>query len=93
MRTVRPSTSRVSPNVTMLRYASEPGLLDALRQEVFGTALQLAMTWATDRRVRPRIGKVIDASVDAITAELAAMKRGTSAIGKTVVVVDRARAQ
>jgi len=77
----------------MLRYASEPALLGALRQEVFGTALQLAMTWAVDRRVRPHIGKVIDARVDAIAAELAAMKRGTSAIGKTVVVDDRARGQ
>jgi len=46
-----------------------------------------------DRRVRPHIGKVIDARVDTITAELAAMKRGTSAIGKTVVVDDRARGQ
>ena len=80
-------------NVNMLRYASEPALLDVSMQEVFRTALQWAMTWAVDGRVRPHVGKVIDASVDAINGELAAMKRGASTIGKTVVVVDRSRGQ
>ena len=78
-------------NVNMLRYFSEPTLLDASAQEFFRNALQSAMTWAVDRRVRPHIGKVIDASVAAVNAELAAMKLGTSTIGKTVVIVDRAR--
>jgi NADPH:quinone reductase-like Zn-dependent oxidoreductase len=80
-------------NVNMLRYASEPSLLDAGTQEVLRNALQSAMMWAADGRVRPHVGKVIDATVNAINAELAAMKLGTAAIGKTVVIVDRARAQ
>jgi hypothetical protein len=62
-------------------------------QEFLRNALQSAMTWAVDRRVRPHIGKVIDASVDAINAELAAMKLDRSPIGKTVVIVDRSRGQ
>jgi NADPH:quinone reductase-like Zn-dependent oxidoreductase len=78
-------------NVNMLRYFFEPALLDAPAQKFFRNALQSAMTLAVDRRVRPHIGKVIDASVAAINAELAAMKLGTSAIGKTVVVVDGVR--
>jgi hypothetical protein len=80
-------------NVNMLRYASEPALVDVSMQEVFSTALQSAMMWAVDGRVRPHVGKVIDASVDAVNVELAAMRRGASAIGKTVVVVDRSRGQ
>jgi NADPH:quinone reductase-like Zn-dependent oxidoreductase len=78
-------------NANMLRYFSEPALLDTAAEEFFRNALQSAMAWAAEKRVRPHVGKVIDGTLEAINAGLSDMKTGQSVLGKTVVVLDRAR--
>jgi NADPH:quinone reductase-like Zn-dependent oxidoreductase len=79
-------------NANMLRYFSEPGLLDRAAQTFFAGAMQAAMQWAADGRVTPYIGKQIDSSAEEINAELTAIKAGKGSVGKTVVIVDKLRA-
>ncbi|WP_158915133.1 zinc-binding dehydrogenase [Caulobacter sp. S45] len=79
-------------NANMLRYFSQPELMDAAAQAFFGQAMQAAMAWALDGRVTPHIGKRIDSGPAEINAELAAMAAGHGPVGKVVVNVDRERA-
>jgi hypothetical protein len=47
------------------------------------------VAWAAEGLVVPHIGKTIDSTVEAINAELLAMKNGKGALGKVAVIVDQ----
>jgi NADPH:quinone reductase-like Zn-dependent oxidoreductase len=76
-------------NANMLRYFSQPALLDAGAQAFFREAMEAAMGWAEDGLVVPHIGKQIESTLDAINAELGAMVAGHSPPGKVGVTVDQ----
>jgi NADPH:quinone reductase-like Zn-dependent oxidoreductase len=76
-------------NVNMLRYFTEPALLDDAARSFFRTALHSAMSWATEGRVVPHIEKTIESSVEAINHALGAMRAGRAPVGKIVVQVDQ----
>jgi NADPH:quinone reductase-like Zn-dependent oxidoreductase len=83
------SSRRVSPvNVNMLRYFSEPTLMDDEAKSSFRSILRSAMAWAAEGRVVPHIDREIDSSVDSINAALGDMRQGTAPVGKIVVRVD-----
>ncbi len=78
-------------NVNMIRYFTEPARLDRATRDVLQAALQSAMRWAVEGRVVPHIDRVLEGNLDAINAGLAAMKSGSSQLGKTIVQLDRDR--
>jgi len=80
-------------NANLLRYFAEPATLDTAAQAFLQLGLTRAMAWAVEGRVVPHVGKTIDSTVDAINAELQAMKSGKGPLGKVAVIVDRRIAQ
>jgi NADPH:quinone reductase-like Zn-dependent oxidoreductase len=75
-------------NANLLRYFSEPALLDARAKSFLQGALQRAMEWAEQGLVKAHIGKTIRSTVDEINASLQNMKSGKGPLGKVAVTVD-----
>jgi NADPH:quinone reductase-like Zn-dependent oxidoreductase len=78
-------------NANMLRYFQQPALLDDAMRSWLRSALRSAMAWAAEGKVVPHIESVIESSVDAINASLAAMKAGRAPAGKIVVQIDQSQ--
>ena len=76
-------------NVNLLRYFSEPALLDDEAKAFLKRGMTLAMEWAVQGRVLPHIGRTIDSTVEAINAGLQSLKSGHGTLGKVAVIVDR----
>jgi len=76
-------------NANMLRYFSEPHLLDDEKKSLWRTTLASAMSWAVAGQVRAHIMKTIPSTVEDINAELTRMKTGHATLGKVVVAIDR----
>jgi NADPH:quinone reductase-like Zn-dependent oxidoreductase len=76
-------------NVNILRYFSEPAILDDQAKAFLQRGMTLAMEWAMQGLVMPYIGRTIDSTVEAINAGLQSLKSGTGTLGKVAVIVDR----
>jgi NADPH:quinone reductase-like Zn-dependent oxidoreductase len=76
-------------NVNILRYFSEPGILDDRAKAFLHRGMTLAMDWAAQGLVVPHIGRTIDSTVEAINAGLHSLRSGSGAPGKVAVIVDR----
>jgi NADPH:quinone reductase-like Zn-dependent oxidoreductase len=76
-------------NVNILRYFSDPAILDDTAKAFLQRGMTLAMEWAVQGLVVPHIGGTIDSTVEAINAGLQSLKSGRSALGKVAVIVDR----
>jgi hypothetical protein len=76
-------------NVNILRYFSDPAILDDTAKAFLQRGMTLAMKWAVQGLVVPHIGGTIDSTVEAINAGLQSLKSGRSALGKVAVIVDR----
>src|SRR5271163_1421744 len=76
-------------NVNLLRYFSEPATLNREAQAFLQRGMALAMEWATQGLVVPRVSQTIDGTVEAINAGLQSLKAGHGAVGKVAVIVDR----
>ncbi|WP_051760164.1 quinone oxidoreductase family protein [Herbidospora cretacea] len=76
-------------NVNLLRYFSEPGLLDDEARAFLRRGMELAMEWADRGLVMPHVGRTIDSGVEAINAGLRTLKAGGGVRGKIAVIVDR----
>ncbi|GAB1818860.1 quinone oxidoreductase family protein [Herbidospora sp. RD11066] len=74
-------------NVNLLRYFSEPALLDEQARDFLRRGMELAMEWAERGLVVPHVGRTIDSDVDAINEGLRALKSGGGVRGKVAVVV------
>jgi NADPH:quinone reductase-like Zn-dependent oxidoreductase len=75
-------------NVNLLRYFSEPNTLDSKARTFLRRGMELAMEWAGQGLVVPRIGQTIISTVEAINAGLESLKAGRGVIGKVAVIVD-----
>nr|WP_062332132.1 zinc-binding dehydrogenase [Herbidospora sakaeratensis] len=76
-------------NVNLLRYFSEPELLDDEARGFLGRGMELAMEWADRGLVVPHVGQTIESGVDAVNAGLRTLKAGGGVHGKIAVIVDR----
>jgi hypothetical protein len=76
-------------NVNILRYFSEPATLDDEAKAFLHHGMTLAMEWAVQGLVVPRVARTIDSSVETINAGLRSLKAGTGSLGKVAVIVDR----
>ncbi|WP_062434452.1 quinone oxidoreductase family protein [Herbidospora daliensis] len=76
-------------NVNLLRYFSEPGLLDDEARGFLRLGMELAMEWADRGLVVPHVGLTVDSGLDAINAGLRTLKAGGGVRGKIAVIVDR----
>jgi len=76
-------------NVNLLRYFSDPAILDDKAKAFLQRGMTLAMECAVQGLVVPHIGATIDSTVEAINAGLQSLKSGRSALGKVAVIVDR----
>jgi NADPH:quinone reductase-like Zn-dependent oxidoreductase len=76
-------------NVNILRYFSDPAILDDEAKAFLQRGMTLAMEWAVQGLVVPHIGRTIDSTVEAINAGLQSLKSGRSALGKVAVILDR----
>jgi threonine dehydrogenase-like Zn-dependent dehydrogenase len=76
-----------SVNANLLRYFSEPAMLDDRAKAFMHGALERAMEWAAKGLVKPHISKTIRSTVDEINAGLESMKSGKSTLGKVAVTV------
>jgi NADPH:quinone reductase-like Zn-dependent oxidoreductase len=76
-------------NVNILRYFSDPAILDDKAKAYLQRGMTLAMECAVQGLVVPHIGGTIDSTVEAINAGLLSLKSGRSALGKVAVIVDR----
>ena len=76
-------------NVNILRYFSDPAILDDKAKAFLQRGMTLAMECAVQGLVVPDIGRTIDSTVEAINAELQSLKSGHSTLGKVAVIVDR----
>jgi NADPH:quinone reductase-like Zn-dependent oxidoreductase len=76
-------------NVNILRYFSEPAILDDKAKNFLQRGMTLAMAWAVQGLVVPHIGRTIDSSVEAINTGLLSLKAGGGTLGKVAVIVDR----
>ena len=76
-------------NVNILRYFSDPALLDDTAKAFLQRGMTLAMEYAVQGLVVPHIGRIIDSTVDAINAGLQSLKSGRGTVGKVAVIVDR----
>src|SRR5271156_4819157 len=76
-------------NVNLLRYFSEPATLNREAQAFLQRGMALAMEWATQGLVVPRVSQTIDSTVEAINTGLGSLKAGRGAVGKVAVIVDR----
>jgi hypothetical protein len=72
----------------MLRYFQDPTLVDDAARTCFSGALQAAMEWAADGKVKAHVDRIIPSRVEDINAGLATMKSGKSPVGKVVVQID-----
>ena len=76
-------------NVNILRYFSDPAILDDKAKAFLQRGMTLAMECAVQGLVVPHIGRTIDSTVEAINAGLQSLKSGHSKLGKVAVIVDR----
>jgi len=76
-------------NVNILRYFSEPAMLDDKAKAFLQRGMTLAMESAAQGLVVPHIGKTIESTVNAINAVLQSLKSGRGVLGKVAVIVDR----
>jgi NADPH:quinone reductase-like Zn-dependent oxidoreductase len=76
-------------NVNILRYFSDPAILDDKAKAFLQRGMTLAMECAVQGLVVPHIDRAIDSTVEAINAGLQSLKSGRSALGKVAVIVDR----
>ena len=76
-------------NVNLLRYFSEPAMLDSEARALLQRGMTLAMEWAAQGLVVPHIDQTIDSTVEAINAGLQSLKAGHGVLGKVAVIVDR----
>lgn len=76
-------------NVNILRYFSEPEILDDKAKAFLQLGMSLSMKWAEQGAVVPHIGRTIDSSVDGINEGLQSLKTGGGTLGKIAVIVDR----
>ena len=76
-------------NVNILRYFSEPAILDDVAKVFLKRGMTSAIEWAVQGLVVPHIGRTIDSTVEAINAGLQSLKSGRSTLGKIAVTVDR----
>jgi NADPH:quinone reductase-like Zn-dependent oxidoreductase len=76
-------------NINLLRYFSEPATLDSKTKTFLQRGVPLAMEWATQGLVVPRVSQTIDSTVEAISAGLQSLKAGRGILGKMAVIVDR----
>ncbi len=76
-------------NVNILRYFSEPAILDGEAKAFLRRGMTLAMEWAVQGLVLPHVGRTIDSTVEAINAGLQSLKLGRNTLGKVAVLVDR----
>jgi NADPH:quinone reductase-like Zn-dependent oxidoreductase len=76
-------------NVNILRYFSDPAILDDKAKAFLQRGMTLAMESVVQGLVVPHIGRTIDSTADAINAGLQSLKSGRSSLGKVTVVVDR----
>jgi NADPH:quinone reductase-like Zn-dependent oxidoreductase len=77
-------------NVNLLRYFSEPAILDDKAKAFLKRGMTLAMEWARKGLVVPHVGRTIDSTVEAINIGLQSLKSGSATLGKVVVIVDQA---
>jgi hypothetical protein len=76
-------------NVNLLRYFSEPAILDDEAKAFLKRGMTLAMEWAVQGLVVPHVGKTIDSTVEAINIGLQSLKSSTATLGKVAVIVDQ----
>jgi hypothetical protein len=76
-------------NVNILRYFSEPAILDDKAKAFLQRGMTLAMESAVQGLVVPHIGKTIESTVNVINAGLQSLKSGRGVLGKVAVIVDR----
>ena len=76
-------------NVNILRYFSEPAILDDKAKAFLKRGMTLAMEWAVQGLVVPHVGRIIESTVEAINVGLQSLKSGSATLGKMAVIVDR----
>jgi len=76
-------------NVNILRYFSEPAILDDKAKAFLKRGMTLAMEWARQGLVVPHVGRTIDSTVEAINVGLLSLKSGSATLGKVAVIVDQ----
>jgi threonine dehydrogenase-like Zn-dependent dehydrogenase len=69
-------------NVNILRYFSNPAILDDTAKAFLKRGMTLAMESAVQGLVMPYISRTIDSTIDAINAGLQSLKSGRSTLGK-----------
>ena len=77
-------------NVNILRYFSEPAILDDKAKAFLKRGMTLAMEWAVQGLVVPHVGRIIDCTVEAINVGLQSLKSGSATLGEVAVIVDQA---
>ena len=77
-------------NVNILRYFSEPAILDDKAKAFLKRGMTLAMEWAVQGLVVPHVGRIIDSTVEAINVGLQSLRSGSATLGKVAVIVDQA---
>ena len=85
---IRAERGAKNVNVNLLRYFSQPEILDGEAKAFLQLGMSLSMKWAEQGWVVPHIGKTINSSVDEINAGLQSLKSGGT-LGKVAVIVDR----
>jgi threonine dehydrogenase-like Zn-dependent dehydrogenase len=76
-------------NINLLRYFSEPAIMDDEAKAFLKRGMTLAMEWAVQGLVVPHVGRTIDSTVEAINIGLQSLKSGTATLGKVAVIVDQ----
>jgi NADPH:quinone reductase-like Zn-dependent oxidoreductase len=76
-------------NVNILRYFSDPAILDDKAKAFLQRGMTLAMEWAVQGLAAPHIARTIDSTVETINAGLQSLKSGGGTLGKVAVIVDR----
>jgi NADPH:quinone reductase-like Zn-dependent oxidoreductase len=75
-------------NVNLLRYFSEPAMLDSEARALLQRGMALAMEWAVQGLVTAHLSQTIDSTAGAINAGLQSLKAGRGTLGKIAVTVD-----
>jgi NADPH:quinone reductase-like Zn-dependent oxidoreductase len=75
-------------NVNLLRYFSEPAMLDSEARALLQRGMALAMEWAVQGLVTAHLSQTIDSTAEAINAGLQSLKAGRGTLGKIAVTVD-----
>lgn len=76
-------------NVNILRYFSEPAILNDEAKAFLKRGMTSAMEWAVRGLVVPHVGRTIVSNVEAINDGLQSLKSGRGTLGKVAVIVDR----